>query len=778
LKTALAEAEATAIQQQAQEELEAIAQKAAHRDAVSFDDLELQVDLMNEAFARQDLELNSKKIDVSDAIGKFENTGKPGADPYPEDCMIEADKIVPLIKLGGFNAKCIWKYIMDDVIPACARGLPTASPTSPPTTLDGLPSPFSPFMDADEIARFPYNKWGIYGMVAANRFSGKVASVVGASNDEYVKTLAGKPISREYTSGVDFSCPWWLVEPEPGVFDFDKCKRWIIGAAHYNKNVFIRPFVAQQAPPWMSDFVNMVTVKPKESSSDGHYIDYPDYKDPAYLAMWTRYQQGLHDWIKNLGSDLRKRVAAVQILAGTTGDVNPYHGKYFDDVSETLSARDTWWRAFWVQSAEIMSDMYEDFRVNMDGPVLVFNGIKKYWPVYHEVMADVGKPFYALKEGHASHQYQSNFEMDAYEEWGKLAWTPFQKDPNTFSEDYVRLRGETAFDRASGQRHFWDNTGWNFMSLMGWTLTYGYDVINPNQKLFDEAVLFPAFRFFRYYAGRKRAGLSPGAWIMFHDALDYSDLERFPIETYGGRVTTYKGFPVAELDDVDRMRAIVAAHAQYGAAVDDEFNAMVKESNSAMQSRMRIGMNDAGYRLYTDNYQMHMKQVSKEESVSRFRIGDPVNDLVGRCARGFENASGKNRIGMKLDETLKRVMNMRHKLYFRVVFFNSGAGSWELNFDGQDVAAITHTNTGTDKWMEVRGSFREAAEIPVMRGGLAGGADVELVSLGGGDVNFAVFEFTKVPFVFEIVPGGSDYQVVVGDPIDGPELTAYVLEVN
>jgi len=453
---------------------------------------------------------------------------------------------------------------------------------------------------------------------------------------------------------------------------------------------------------------------------------------------------------------LRSTVIAIQVSAGSTGDITPWHGTPIDSKYAIDSAV---WREFWVNASLDMVTIHSDL---LPGIHLLFNGVDNAisdWPEYTAVMFDVLKPpNFFIKCGVQSHQFMTNYEVEQYNILGNLTRTPYQGPDGQVT--FVRSRGEMSDSNPSNP--FWQYPVWNLISLVSWDLTFGLDMLNPNPQIWSYELghsikawtptVWTALEHYRTYAGQKLADESPGAWILLRDGLDFGDDVRFPNETYGP----------AEVSNVKRLRSIVKEFAAMGAAVDDEEAAIASRHNS----RDRKGLNDAGFHIWPTNYAQFIEQLDPfATSLGRWRVGSS-DGVLGRFARQTNGSS----MGFRLHPEF----NPGSTPFVRVAFFDEGSGSWGLRYavSGGSRFAFSMQKGNTREWIEVR------IQLSDFHCCAAGGPHLELVDDDFGELmnngadadTFGWLEIQKENFVMQLAPKVVHATAEVSSIIGGFEL--------
>jgi len=528
-------------------------------------------------------------------------------------------------------------------------------------------------------------------------------------------------LAPEYSfiSGFGLQCAWGVVEQTRGSFNFSACEALVDIARENGNYVVLNPETGEAAPQdWLQkeDDVPSVEVcfKPDKKGKCEYTRNYPYYLAPNYVVRWRLYMKALHDWIAGLKPNAEgiPVVQSVQVSLGSTGDITPWHG---DPKNSKYAIDSDTWKEFWVNGS---SDMVDIFRDLLPYTKLLFNGLPtnstpapwdpdaKNWPAYHNlVFEDLKPPNFDIKQGVVSHEYMTTNELDDYEMSGNL--TRFAWTGTDGKVEFVRSRGESSDGnpKSGPGLGFWKNPTWNILAMICWDMTYGLDVYNANPQLWSEEdapkgyekfipTMWNAFMFMHTHAGQKDATKAPGAWLQLRDQLDVSDTVRFPEAEFGN----------ATLTNADRFKKIVAAFANMGAGVDDLDAAMA----SRHTSRNRVGLNQAGWRIWPTNYGYSMKQIDPAStSVGRWRVGSTAS-LLGQNTRqtvpGQPMAFGLAK-GLSFNASSADANGTSVAVHVRVAFFDEGKGSWALQYasaQGRNKTAITVTKKNTKEFAEIR----------------------------------------------------------------------------
>jgi len=371
---------------------------------------------------------------------------------------------------------------------------------------------------------------------------------------------------------------------------------------------------------------------------------------------------------------LRERILAVQYPCGTSGDPQPYK-KTPADSKYAISDKD--WESYTKDLVTYYHQQYKQHNSISRPMVSLINVGGKLRPWVEDNFFP-----YWVKSGGASHMYQCNGELD----WGSPGPISKQFRPDGTA---VRSRGENewieklAFYKAAPL--------WNVYWLQLYNLHVRQDFHMLTADTYNQAKYYDSFKFFSRYAGYKDARDSLGAFCALRDGLDASDEKRFSAAKYG---------------TVDRMNKaryekILAEFAPEGAKMADwnKFAAL------NIDYRTIQGINDVGWRIVTENYEVFLSQHDPSgTSKGMWQVGGK-NQMFGRFARRFDHASGRDAMYFKIDDNFffGKPHNGAYPVTIRVVYLDKGKDSWQLKYDAvgnPQKLAYTLSKTDTGLWKE------------------------------------------------------------------------------
>jgi hypothetical protein len=500
---------------------------------------------------------------------------------------------------------------------------------------------------------------------------------------------------------VPFILRWNVLEPEPGIYEFDKyVGDPLRAAADDDLYVFVKIWVRPMTPTWVFDIgvprvytdrdVDPLGRKLNKEDNLHPYYLHPEYKE-RFFALIDAYGK----YVAALPPELRGRILFHQSAEGSTGDGQPYKGNPLEPQYE-ISAKD--WNVFrretWMRYHQALPGI--PILVNSDA-----NGPEEMQWMFDHLDA------IALKHGMFSHGYQVSDNVERLANFKAI-------------DAEAKKRGMPVLTRGEmdGEMFVY---GWSTRNIpqavywSGLTATHcRLDVWNIPTRALKEEANRSAFTFFNRYAGIHDAADSPRAFCALRDALDASDFERFPASEFGG--------VPGNKSDLERYLKIAEAFAPYGARMDDPEKAL----GHGMVNRKAMGYNDVGWGILPGNYSRFLTQVDPGSGdIGLWNIDESI---YGRFARGFEHKSGKTQMRFRLDEAFKA-----DAVEVSVTYLDKGEGAWSLGISGAPDKTVVR-NTGSGTWKTVT--------VP-MSGQQLQGAELLLNHEGGDDTVFHMIEIEK-----------------------------------
>jgi len=497
-------------------------------------------------------------------------------------------------------------------------------------------------------------------------FNGKPdwAGVWGIGGGESYSTA-----NRPWYKGTVLSVNWRDIEPADNSFDFSPLDRKIQQAVANGLYVMPMVYHGHLSPEW----IYSAGVTPVLTQNGATY---PYYLDPDFMYYVSRMINMVAAHLQSLPKEQRDRIVGVQAPQGTIGDPMPY---LTDPVDSQYIISSTDWQAYEREIFAVYANAYD----GTNPPIVpLFKASKA-----NEAWLQDTYPVSWRKTNLVAQMYQLNAETNS----GKIALSELLFG----SEGNIRARGEfgNAVEIPAGW--FTEAPVWNVYWNCLWMLTYGLDIYNQRPVLIENyQPHVEAFSFFTNHAGNKVPGQSGSAWIALHDGLDVSDKSRFPEAQYG---------PYSSGTNPDRYAAIAAAFSAYGARQGDPAHQADQALTAIKQTE---ALNDVGNKIWTDNYGVYLRQIDPlGTSQGYWRVG-PTDQPYGRFARGFQHASGKDRMDFDIDDRFfdNQPLQGKYPVTIRVVYFDKGVGQWSLQYDAvgdSNKTALTVAKTDSGLWKEV-----------------------------------------------------------------------------
>ena len=472
---------------------------------------------------------------------------------------------------------------------------------------------------------------------------------------------------------------WADIETNNNVWDWTDLDSQITAAVDAGVSVGVMIHTGMAAPSWL--YSNGVpSVMTNDDKLPGPY---PYYLDPEYKVFFKRMIQKAHDHLLALPPSRRNQILFIQAAFGTTGDEGPWKGNPIDHQYDISDAD---WLAY---NKEMAAEHYGYYKNTSPRIYVLYQAGNDpdLLPGYSEWLT-ANCPGSWRKNGHLNQGYQLNDEIE------RMDWFM----PVIHSREQgamVRTRAEQSMT----QEGWWLAAPlWNQWCTKLFALHCGLDfAMHGRAELLDSAQQ-PIFEFTNKYAGRKFPEISPGAFCGLRDGLDASDVVRFPAAAYGTAVKSNQ----------QRYVNIANAFASRGARQDDPAAGV----GGAMQNRNANGLNDVGWNILKDNYCKHLYQYNPNgTSIGWWRVGS-TSEPYGRFARGFEHSSGRDAMWFNIDDGLfgGAPVNGAYPVTVKVVYYDSGTGSWELRYDSTigDKQALSVTKANTTTWQTATATLTDA----------------------------------------------------------------------
>lgn len=499
----------------------------------------------------------------------------------------------------------------------------------------------------------------------AGFYSAYTSSVIDTEKFPFIKGMADR-------------ISWSDVEPQDGVYDWstlDNALNAAIAGGYYYYFVF---WVGPNSPAW-------IYTKGVSSFATTTKSPYPDYKSTIYQDYFNRIITKLAEHISTLTAAQRNVIGFIQPVFGSTGDQTFYKGTITSPVGYTLTDSDyldvgskaytQYYQAFnkpELANIQFLFNIEDEGGGSTSGPQLLANWLRQNYTI------GLRKQQFTVSVG-----YQANGEITQDNTQRSSFFGLAGNDP-----DFVR--GE--FSKYGDGAMFKQNMIWNYYWTAISTVDRGLDCWEVDYSVISTGLYNQAFDFANKYSYYKRPETSPYAFVALRDVLDASDVSRFPVGAFG---TTSKQ------SDTIRIRKIEQKYADHGAKVGDMISASTL--SNAVYLYNSKAMNDVGYQLIARNYSRFITQINpNNSSVGWWRVG-PTNQPYGRYARGFENATGKNRMSFDLDDNFFVNTPTNKSIEVKIIYLDEGRGQFSFRYNSTtntDKVALIFTKTDTKRWVE------------------------------------------------------------------------------
>ncbi|NDV60998.1 hypothetical protein G0Q06_00890 [Puniceicoccales bacterium CK1056] len=525
--------------------------------------------------------------------------------------------------------------------------------------------------------------------------------------------------------GIEASPAWSDIEPNEGEFNWSEVDEKLEEAEKLGLYVLLSINVGPDAPNWLYE----KDVEKVMTEGHRHSGPYPEYTKPVHIQHYYRLIEEFGRHVRSLPAGQVKRISSVQVKTGATGDESPHKGDLLDDKFEISNKA---WTDFRLAAFKKFQHAFQEGA----GPVipLMFTSVvgEKFDPSLIDWISDNVKGGWGTKMGGTGQGYQINDEVNR-----TAAILPHTIDPAPDTwELFTRCEMDQGWKEGIYKKNIKQAFYWTSLSA----LHSGLSMWNMAQSALDwhqENNFWVDALFFNEYAGQTHSTEATGAFCALREGLDSSDTEKFPEAEFGN----------ASIKNADRYLAICVSRSAYGAKMDDVSGVL---AGMMKQRRGQEGLNDAGWGIFRGNYERFLHQIDADKtSVGWWRVGGaitPDSPIYGRFARGFEHASGKDRMGFDIKDTFfsGQPLAGAYPIKVRIVYYDKGHGQWALNYDATDNSdkrAATITNTDSREWKEIVLLLKDA------QFGNRGpnGADLSLINTDDEDDIFHIVEIGRPP---------------------------------
>ncbi|MFM9032245.1 MAG: beta-galactosidase, partial [Opitutaceae bacterium] len=364
------------------------------------------------------------------------------------------------------------------------------------------------------------------------------------------------PKDYPFLKGLAFNQDWARIEPVAGVFDWSALDGAMESAVAKNQYIYLSIGVGPDAPAWI--YQQGVPAEKTDGQMHDAWPVYPYYPSPAYRKFFERLITELGKHIRTFPKDKQERIAFIQVKTGCTGDECAYKGEVLEKQYE-LPVRSPPWREFRLWAFEVFVKTFQ--RVPGEPRIsLLFNhvapgedtvGGRGFATEWNWVMATAtgGLGIKIAGSGRGHHLSGARSKIHTWEPRLVAA---------TGTPLFARSEMDQTWQRAWYQLNVPLSFYWGALTgLQGGQSIW--DISSSAMEACKEQGFEYAFHFFNRYAGQIRPETATAAFCALHKGLDAADTAAYPEAEFGP----------ASPGNVARMEKIVAAHAKYGAAVDD-----------------------------------------------------------------------------------------------------------------------------------------------------------------------------------------------------------------
>ena len=478
---------------------------------------------------------------------------------------------------------------------------------------------------------------------------------------------------------------WSEIQPNDSLhFEWEKLQNQLNYAYKNNKYIYASILVGPDSPEWIYD--NNLVPKVYTNSTKEKWSHWPYYMDGDYKRLYHKLIREFARFLRTQPKNITERMAFVQIMIGSTGDVGAYKGTP-DNPNYEISSGE--WRDFNIAA-------FKQFKIHLnDGDEgkkipLLFNGNAIHpetdpaqWEwVNNNIDPEIG---FGIK-GSA---YMRGHHLTGEKEFNDT-WKQYLVNPEGMQ---VFSRGE--MDQTHKRPLYLINKPLGFYWGMLSGLNTGLSVWDISQSAIDYAAtseeVLDVFRFFNKHAPQTDPATATTAYVIFHEGLNSENTEKFPEAEFG----------TASKDNEARYEAICRAYSERGARMDHTFAAT---KGQVWQRRNQTGYNDAGWSIEEGNYERWIEQINPDEtSISLFRVRGTIDEnssIYDRFARSFEHSNGKDTMYFKFhDQVFSQTLPQR--LSFVVTWLDKNEhSSWAFGYRNEEgeISTIEFQGNGDDRW--------------------------------------------------------------------------------
>jgi hypothetical protein len=507
---------------------------------------------------------------------------------------------------------------------------------------------------------------------------------------------------------------WADIEPSKDVWDWTEFDSDLTSKAKDGLPIIFLMYTKEDAPQWIySNGVPKVTVTDDNGNVTGYS---PYYQDQDYKNYFRAMIAKVHEHIETLPAYVRQSIIGVQPCFGSTGDYISYKGT----VPNQYAISDA---EFFTLFKEFTMYYYDEYRNTTPKIYILSNGNNN--GEEQTLWVTQNCPGSWIKTGTLGKCYQMNDEKD------KASWLFNILNQPGYDGNIMRARSELI--GGATESGWWNTAPYkNMFTVMCYAIHWGLDWSNQGFNNISDRNYEPAYDFYNKYAGYKNAATASKGMCMLKDAIDASDVVRFPSSQYGtvARTTT-------------RFNNVLAPFISYGAKLDDANTAI---STSEMDLLGAKGINDVAWNVFPGNYERFIHQINANETSSGYWNvqSAQVNTSYGRFARGFDLAKGKDGLYFDVENAFlhNAPLDGAYPVMVEITYLDRGNGKFQLFYDGKEnsnSASLAVSCTNTNTWKKASITINDAYFSNLS----ANGSDFYIKNTGSENVIFTLVEISR-----------------------------------
>ena len=524
--------------------------------------------------------------------------------------------------------------------------------------------------------------------------------------------------------GAAVICSWSSLEPQEGVFEFERqigARLQAADANDYSVSLALWAAPNKVTPDWLYDRGVPAATFPERLTPfrKKKHDRCPYYLDKTYQHYYHRLLERTAAYLASLPEALRNRVVFIEVCEGVTGDPRPYYGKrtakyWPEPLDRRLHISRTQWSDYRIATWEKYRAVFQSSRLHV--PLLTKS-------------ADVIDREFAWLFGNLD---VLGSKQALFCEYYQISGAGTRLGLLQKQRLAMLEAGKRWFTRGEYDAQ-WKLFGWstrNPLQTLYWTAIYashaGLDVWQIHYEALQLKGADRAVAFFNRYAGQRDASTAPAAFCALRRGLDAADTTAFPEERFGK----------ATRPNVERYLRIADVFKHRGAYQGDPKKAV----GGVMVNRASEDYNDVGWDILPGNYGRFLTQIDPDTTSIGWWHRGPKQSIYSRFARGFDVGNGKDTMSFRLADGFCK-QDGPNRLLLRIIYLDEGTGSWSLSYHTSTgmKQAIGVTNTGSGRWREKTAVVPDAA----MQHRGPRGADLVLASQAG-DTVFHLLEVERV----------------------------------